>query len=178
MSQVVKALQYSEEAHEGQTRTFQGVDYFVHPHSVMKLVNVYDKGYSEDINTLLMAALLHDVVEDTDIALSTIRREFDVYVAQLVEELTSFEVDLEEAGSKKKYLAQSMEEMSDDALFIKLCDRLDNVTDLHFTHKTFERGTWKRLNIFLKTCGKIETWIIGILKLFLEFLERSIMPCR
>lgn len=128
-------MQLAEKAHEGQVRTFQGVPYVWHPHSVSKLVEMYSRP-EHDVKVLRTVAMLHDVVEDCNVELSEIKKKFGKDVRDLVEELTSDQERIDEIG-KTEYLKEAVLEMSDDALFVKLCDRLDNVSDLRLVHDDF-----------------------------------------
>ena len=79
MKQLDKAIQFATKAHEGQTRKYTGEPYIVHPLSVMEIVKTVD--HTEE---MLMAAVLHDTVEDTDVTLQDIDREFGPVVACLL----------------------------------------------------------------------------------------------
>lgn len=133
---VRKAMHFAGDAHEGQVRNFQDVPYILHPVSVAKLVEVYKK--SDSTNLLRVSALLHDTVEDTDVSLSEISVEFNPQVAAIVEELTNDEDKIDEVG-KTAYLQETLVGMSNKALFVKLCDRLDNVFDLKLTPEHFRK---------------------------------------
>ena len=133
---VKKAMHFAGGAHEGQVRNFQDVPYILHPVSVAKLVEVYKK--SEPTNLLRVSALLHDIVEDTEVSLSEISVEFNPEVAAIVEELTNDDDKIGEVG-KTTYLQETLVGMSDNALYVKLCDRLDNVLDLKLTPKYFRK---------------------------------------
>ncbi len=78
------------------------------------------------------ASLLHDTVEDVEwITYDIIKKEFGKEVADIVKELTSKDNILQLMG-KQNYLLNKMVHMSNDALVIKLCDRLQNLSD-HFS---------------------------------------------
>ena len=77
---------------------------------------------------LMTACILHDTVEDCGVSLKKIAKKFGHQVASLVEELTLNKEKYETIG-KTKYLCQEVLKMSNYALCIKLCDRLDNVKD-------------------------------------------------
>ena len=95
MSRLVeKALQFATAAHEGQVRKYTGEPYIIHPVEVMEIV----KTVSND-TAMHAAALLHDVVEDTDVTIEDIIREFGDDVAQLVDDLT--DVSKPEDGNRK-----------------------------------------------------------------------------
>ncbi len=133
---VKKALLFSEEAHSGQVRK-SGEPYIIHP----ILVSVIVSSISED-EAMVIAALLHDVVEDTRFNISEVSAEFGEDVAHLVEGLTKIvrmrdseliSSDSEEklvvsALSFRKMLLASIQDVR--VLVVKLCDRLHNMLTL------------------------------------------------
>jgi GTP pyrophosphokinase len=122
-----KAWKFAEEAHKGVSRKFSGDPYFEHVRKVFKLVKKIDTR-----ETLGAAALLHDTLEDCpQVTYEILVQEFGKEVADIVKELTSKE-DLIDAMGKADYLLDKMATMSDDALTVKLCDRLQNLSD-HFS---------------------------------------------
>lgn len=127
-----KAWNFAKEKHEGTFRKFQKSSYFDgHVAKVFGLVKQYDTRSS-----LGAAALLHDVVEDTDVTYEEIVYEFGLEIANLVKELTSSEEYIIAMG-KRDYLLDKMSTMSDDALIIKLCDRLQNISDSYSASESF-----------------------------------------
>jgi (p)ppGpp synthase/HD superfamily hydrolase len=77
---------FAEKAHSGQTRKYSPEPYIVHPVRVMNIC----KGYTTDI-TVLCAALLHDVLEDTSVS----RKEISEFLEKLMDkEKASRTVDL------------------------------------------------------------------------------------
>lgn len=123
---VKKALHFAKDAHQNQLRKFQDVPYVWHVVSVSKIVESFQPNSNENLR---VAAILHDVVEDTSVSIGEIDSEFGSEISSLVAELTSDKEKQAELG-KPLYLKTKMVGMSDEALFIKLCDRLDNVIDL------------------------------------------------
>jgi GTP diphosphokinase / guanosine-3',5'-bis(diphosphate) 3'-diphosphatase len=133
---IQKALTFSEEAHIGQTRK-SGEPYIIHP----ILVSIIVSTISED-DAMVMAALLHDVVEDTDLNIVHVREEFGDDVAHLVEGLTKIDrirdselipSDSDDklivsALSFRKMLLASIQDVR--VLVVKLCDRLHNMMTL------------------------------------------------
>jgi len=79
---LARAFAYAARAHEGQLRR-SGEDFIRHPWSVAKLCA--ELRLDEET---VAAALLHDVVEDTDVELDDLRAEFGGEIAQLVEGVT------------------------------------------------------------------------------------------
>ena len=122
-----KAWKFAQIAHEGVNRKFSGVPYFEHVRKVFKLVKKVDTR-----SILGAASLLHDTIEDCpEVTYEIILQEFGKEVADIVQELTSKE-DLLDAMGKPDYLLDKMATMSDNALTVKLCDRLQNLSD-HFS---------------------------------------------
>lgn len=132
---VQKAIDVSINAHRGQLRK-SGIPYVVHPLCVACIVAFY--GGDE---TMLCAALLHDVVEDTYYSLEDVQREFDWDVGHLVDALTKIvEIRNEEFSSNshskltasalsfRKMLLASIKDIR--ALVIKISDRMHNMLTL------------------------------------------------
>ncbi len=133
---ISNALSFAVKAHDGQRRK-SGEAYVIHP----ILVAAITAAISLD-EAMVIAALLHDVVEDTDIALEEIAALFGEDVAHLVEGLTkidgirdrelipsnSDEKLVISALSFRKMLLASIKDVR--VLVVKLCDRLHNMLTL------------------------------------------------
>lgn len=130
---VESALEYATKMHKGQYR-HDGTEYIAHPIRVANYVKEYKT--SHNLEDLYIAALLHDVIEDSESTYYDIINMFGIQVASLVLELTNDEDLLKELG-KTKYLKLKMKNMSSWALTIKLCDRLDNTCDLMCSNEKF-----------------------------------------
>jgi (p)ppGpp synthase/HD superfamily hydrolase len=126
-----EAWVFAKNAHKGQLRKFINKPYF---NAHVQKVNGIVKQYTTD-EDLLCAALLHDVAEDCyedmEVAFSEIKRLFGSRVEGIVRELTSLNDEIEHIyhGSKANYLIDKMINMTDDALIVKLADRLQNISD-------------------------------------------------
>lgn len=129
-----KAVLFATKAHGEQLRK-SGEPYITHPLSVVE--NVYKYKKSKNLDTLLIAACLHDTLEDTDVSYYDIVKEFGPQIAALVLELTNDE-DMKNILGKECYLSIKMKNMSSWALVIKLCDRLDNLKDLSEREEEFK----------------------------------------
>lgn len=124
-ARVERALRIAADAHEGQQRKGLGrVPYVTHPmHVALILARL---GASE---TELVAALLHDVVEDSpDWSLAELEREFGSDVRELVAELTE-DKDLSWEQRKRAGIEQ-VRALSPRALTIKAADKLHNLSSL------------------------------------------------
>jgi GTP diphosphokinase / guanosine-3',5'-bis(diphosphate) 3'-diphosphatase len=118
IARVRRAYEVAQEAHAGQLRD-EGSPYIVHPVRVaMSLVDEL-KIYSP---VLICSALLHDVIEDSDVTRADLERMFDEQIAEIVWLLTK----LEEV-SLREYLARIEAAAETGAPIVKLCDRLDNM---------------------------------------------------
>lgn len=118
-----KAYYFAVMAHSGQKR-IDGEPYVFHPIGVAIQVAKAVKD-----TDMISAALLHDVIEDTNITRDDLETEFNENIANLVQELTINKEEKEKVG-KKVYLANAILQMSDQALLIKLADRFHNVRAL------------------------------------------------
>lgn len=125
---VVKALEFAFNKHHGQFRRGSGLPYISHPIIVSEIIRQH-KGDSKNITDLVCAAILHDVLEDTDATIQEVVSEFGDMVGSLVIELTSNPDVIKEMGDKNEYLIWKMQKMTSYALVIKLADRLSNIID-------------------------------------------------
>ena len=120
-----KAFQFASAAHMG-VRRKSGEPYIIHPLAVAKIV-VSEIGLG---TKSAIAAILHDVVEDTDYTLIDIEKMFGEKVASLVDGLTKLSgtYDSKQATNFRKMLMT----LSDDVrvILIKLADRLHNMRTL------------------------------------------------
>jgi len=131
-----KALALAKEAHVHQKRK-SGEPYIIHPILVATITALVS-----DDEAMIIAALLHDVVEDTSYVIEEIRDIFGADVAHMVEGLTKIEDIREEelipstsdkklissALTFRKMLLSSIKDVR--VLVVKLCDRLHNMTTL------------------------------------------------
>jgi len=133
---VTKAIEFTLKKHEGQLRK-SGEAYAIHPILVSTIVA--HLGGDED---MVVAGLLHDVVEDTCCNIEDVTKEFNPEVATLVEGLTKImeirDVELVPSTSNEKLISSALTfrkmllaSISDvRVLVIKLCDRLHNMLTL------------------------------------------------
>ncbi len=118
------ALTLAAQAHRYQDRKAGDVPYIVHPVHVSTILLCH--GFAEDV---VIAGLLHDVVEDQDIALDHIEAEFGPIVAELVAAVTEKKL---EAGVERPWQVRKQEMLaqiraaSPDAVALKAADALHN----------------------------------------------------
>ena len=135
LEMIQKAFEFANEAHKG-VRRRSGEPYILHPIAVAKMVvSNIGVGYKS-----IIAALLHDVVEDTDYTVDDLRSLFGDKVATLVEGLTKIKtvLDNEDKAQQKSMQAENFKRilltLNDDVrvVLIKLADRLHNCRTIEF----------------------------------------------
>ena len=131
---IEKTLEFAKGAHLNQIRA-DGTPYINHPLKVAENVKKYVK--SKEIDNLIICALLHDTLEDTNTTYYDIANNFGYLVASIVLELTN-DNEIKNLLGKTRYLQIKMKNMTNWALNIKLCDRLNNVMDLENATTTFQ----------------------------------------
>lgn len=126
---IAKAFNFANQAHHG-VRRLSGEPYIMHPLAVARIV-VKDIGLG---STSICAALLHDVVEDTDYTTDDIRNLFGEKIAQIVDGLTKISGGVfgDEASKQAENFRKLLLTMSDDirVVLIKIADRLHNMRTL------------------------------------------------
>jgi GTP diphosphokinase / guanosine-3',5'-bis(diphosphate) 3'-diphosphatase len=130
---VTKAFRFAAAAHEGQLRR-SGEPFITHPVGVAKIC--VELRLDEET---IAAALLHDVVEDTDIDLQQIRAEFGAEIAALVDgvtKLTRVQFQTREQAEAENY-RKMVVAMAEDVrvILIKLADRLHNLRTIEYQTK-------------------------------------------
>ena len=129
-AQILRAFQMAKTAHAG-TRRKSGEPYIFHPLAVA-LIAVKEVGLGP---IAVVCALLHDVVEDTDITLDELRMLYGDRVANIVDGVTKIDdvMVMQQAESKQaENYRKILLSMCNDAyvIFLKLCDRLHNMRTL------------------------------------------------
>ena len=126
---IERAFQFAKEAHKG-VRRRSGEPYIMHPIAVARIA-------SREIglgSTSICAALLHDVVEDTDYTVDDIEQHFGSKIAQLVDGLTKISGGIfgDRASVQAENFRKLLLTMSEDirVVLIKMADRLHNMRTL------------------------------------------------
>src|SRR5215210_7544639 len=130
---IVRAFRFAAQAHQGQQRR-SGEDFILHPIGAARIC----AQLRLDEQTIA-AALLHDVVEDTDTDISEVRAEFGDEIAQLVEgvtKLTRIQFQSREQAEAENY-RKMIVAMAQDVrvILIKLADRLHNMRTIEYLGK-------------------------------------------
>ncbi len=130
-----KVLKFATLAHIDQKRKYTGDPYIVHPIAVSEIVKTV-----EHTDEMVAAALLHDVVEDTDVTIEQVEAKFGYKVAELVGWLT--DVSKPEDGNRKTRKALDREHSAQapaEAQTIKVADLIHNTDSIERHDPSF----WK-----------------------------------
>ncbi len=126
---IERAFRFAKEAHKG-VRRRSGEPYILHPIAVAKIAN-QEMGLG---STSICAALLHDVVEDTDYTVEDIEQHFGKKIAQLVAGLTKISGGIfgDKASAQAENFRKLLLTMSEDirVVLLKMADRLHNMRTL------------------------------------------------
>ena len=126
---IKKAVSFADQAHQGQFRK-SGEPFIIHPINVGMIL----ASLKMDADTII-AGLLHDVVEDCDISLAEVRKEFGKNVSKLVDGMTKL-LQLDEKlkdQSQAEYFQKMALATAEDVrvVIIKLADRLHTLKQLN-----------------------------------------------
>lgn len=171
LEKIRSAYEFAKKAHHGQMRK-TGEEYITHPVAVAQIL--LELGADEET---LIAALLHDTVEDTGITSKDIEKLFGKKVSELVDGLTKFgQHDLlnsQTLDAKIETIRKWLGAVKNDLRIavIKMVDRLDNLASLHvFRREKQIRIAQETLDIY----AKIADWLS--LQDIRQKLERAALP--
>ena len=142
---VERAFQVAKEAHTGQLRK-SGEEYITHPVAVAAILAEF--GLNEAV---VIAALLHDTVEDTSYSLTQLRKDFGDEIALLVDGVTKLDKLTYGPTAEAETVRKMIVAMSRDirVLLIKLADRLHNArTWKYVSQESAERKARETLDIY------------------------------
>jgi len=135
-----KAIQFASLAHKDQCRKGTNIPYIVHPFEVAQILT--DAECQEEV---IVAGLLHDTVEDTEVTLELIEQEFGQYVAELVN--SSSEDKTKTWEERKQHTIDSLEECDDINILLLCCaDKLANLRSIKADYDEIGDNLWKRFN--------------------------------
>ena len=146
-----EAKQLAGKAHEGQFRKYSGMPYKIHPVEVATIVQTVE-GHTDE---MIAAALLHDVVEDTEYSFEDIAEAVSPEVAELVRGLT--EVSQPQDGNRavrkakdRDFLAQQSAEVQT----IKYADIISNTQDIRANDPKFAKVYIEEMKLLLQVLDK------------------------
>lgn len=121
-------------------------------HSIRVGLHLYNLGYDKDI---VIAAILHDVIEDSATKIDEVRAKFGDKVSTLVE-ANSFDENIEDKTERYKENFERCRKSGKDALIIKAADFFDNIDYYHLA-STKELAKWllRKLKYFIENSKDI-----------------------
>ena len=151
---LVKAYEYTKAAHANQKRA-SGEPYFIHPCAVADILMALGLD-----SATIAAALLHDVIEDTECTADDIKNEFGEEVLALVSGVTKLEKIVfkskedENAENFRKIFVAMAKDVR--VIIIKLADRLHNMRSLNFlSYERQQRMANETLDIYAPLAGRL-----------------------
>lgn len=165
--QIRSAYERARAAHQGQKRS-SGDPYITHPLAVAKILSSMRMDHHS-----LMAAMLHDVIEDTGVSKEELAEEFGETVADLVDgvsKLTHIEFSSQEEKQAKNFEKMAIAMAKDiRVIIVKLADRLHNMRTLGPLKPEKRRRIAKEtLDIYARIAGRL-----GMQELRIEFEDRG-----
>ena len=146
MDKVTKAIEFAARAHDGMMRKKDKTPYILHPLEAAVIV-----GSMTDNRDVISAAVLHDVVEDTDITIEEIEENFGARVRTLVESETEDKrADLPPEDTWRIRKEESLEELKNcgdtDVLMLWIGDKLSNMRSFYRIWKNEGDAMWQSFN--------------------------------
>lgn len=136
-----KAVKLAVEAHSGTERRCKGFPYIIHPMEAVAIVATMTNDQE-----MLAAAILHDVVEDTDVTLEQIRELFGDRVAELVRHETA---PLDENLTWRERKTLQVEQLAaapHDSKIVALGDKLSNMSGIALDYRQVGDEVWSRFH--------------------------------
>ncbi|WP_332647648.1 HD domain-containing protein [Lysinibacillus sp. 54212] len=140
MSLIDNATQYIAAKHEGQYRGGLKVPYSTHLFGVARILKI--AGYSEEV---VIAGLLHDVLEDTDATEEELRVKFGENILSLVKAVSEPDKSLSWDVRKQEGINQ-IQFKSEFELAIMLAEKIQNVKSITYEVEKLGEQTWKNFN--------------------------------
>ena len=126
---IKKAIEFAKYAHRNQLRKGKNTPYILHPLEVCYIVSLMS-----DDEELIAAAVLHDTVEDTDVSLEDLKREFGDRVATLVGKES--EDKSKTWIERKMHTIKHLKNESTEVKMIALGDKLSNIRESYIDYLT------------------------------------------
>lgn len=136
---VSKAIVFATKAHEGQFRKATKIPYILHPMECAVIIS----GMTTD-EEMIAAALLHDTVEDCDVTIEDIRREFGSRVAQFV--ARESEDKSKSWQERKQATIDQLSSHTKEECMLVLADKLSNIRSIARDYKELGEALWDRFH--------------------------------
>jgi (p)ppGpp synthase/HD superfamily hydrolase len=149
-----KAVRFAADAHQGSYRKGTTIPYLIHPLEVSVIVCRILRELKEEVSfaeyEIMAAAVLHDVVEDTDCSIQDIRENFGERIEQIVaHESEDKREHMDPAATWKVRKQEFLENLAGAPIEVKmiaLADKLSNAHDLLHDKKKLGNKMWEKFN--------------------------------
>ncbi len=152
--EVAAAVEFAVRYHGGQRRP-TGAPYLEH---LLEALEVLVRGAGVTDPDVLRAAVLHDVVEDTSCTVDDVRREFGDRVAELVGWVTIPEAAGDDHKAVKEAYLTGLRGAPDDAVLVKLADRVSNVQTLRNLSLPRQRDYYAQTVTYIMPLAASRDW--------------------
>jgi guanosine-3',5'-bis(diphosphate) 3'-pyrophosphohydrolase len=155
VAKIASAVQFAT-AYHGDQRRKTGVPYLEH---LLEAVQILVEGAGVSSPDVLVAAVLHDVVEDTSATLADVRAAFGPRVAELVGWVTipASEHGEDSSAAREAYLRR-LRDAPRDAVLVKLADRMSNVQTLRNLPPDRQRAYYAQTVTYIVPLAAGEPW--------------------
>ena len=145
-SKIIQAIEYAFVCHIKTTRKGTQIPYIAHPLDVASIL--MKNNASEEV---IIAGLLHDVIEEENVELEEVKRQFGEKVAQLVDFATE-PAELRKGDRRKSWKARKQHTLdhlasaTQEEKLLSCADKLSNIRDSINDHKEQGEKLWERFN--------------------------------
>ena len=143
MDKIARAFNFAYKAHKGQKRKASDIPYIIHP---LEVSIILIKNKARD--NVVIAGLLHDVVEDTPITLKEIEKEFGKEIARLVDGATE-PLELLKKGhwkERKQHTIKFIKTVDIDLKMLSCADKLANIKSKIDDYEKLGDKLWDKFN--------------------------------
>tara|TARA_B100001059_G_C17798287_1_gene564507 strand:- start:66 stop:545 length:480 start_codon:yes stop_codon:yes gene_type:complete len=147
---IVDAINIATKAHKGQYRKSKDIngdmiEFITHPIEVSKIANDLSEKYDVDLETISIAAILHDTIEDTHITYNDIKGKFGKEIADIVKTVTN-----ETKKPYMEFIKDIIDNGSREALVVKVADITHNMSTGKGVISNHKYSKWSKSLIMLK----------------------------
>ena len=139
MTKIFEAIDFAQKAHSGQFRKGTKIPYIIHPLEVMKILFQY----TNDEN-IIIAGILHDTLEDTNVCNADILQHFGADILSLVQSATEPEKD-KTWEERKQHTLEFLNQTNDKRVLLLSCaDKLNNINSIINDYNQIGEELWQR----------------------------------
>ena len=136
MNLVDKATRYIALKHDGQYRRGLDIPYSTHLYGVARVLKTAK--YSDQV---VIAGLLHDILEDSDATVQEIEELFGAQILQLVKAVSEPDKSIPWKERKQKAI-EKVKELNDDEISIAIAEKIQNLNSMAFVINNFGENAW------------------------------------